>query len=79
MPTTRRDFLRHSVAAGGAVALGMGTTASALGGTEAGMGPVVSPQTVSPQAPRSLKLLILGGTSFLGPHQIHYALERGHE
>ena len=26
-----------------------------------------------------LKILILGGTSFLGPHQIKYALERGHE
>lgn len=27
---------------------------------------------------KPLKLLILGGTSFLGPHQIAYALERGH-
>ena len=26
-----------------------------------------------------MKILILGGTSFLGPHQIAYALERGHE
>lgn len=26
-----------------------------------------------------LKILILGGTSFLGPHQIDYALKRGHE
>ena len=26
-----------------------------------------------------LNILILGGTSFLGPHQIAYALERGHE
>ncbi len=26
----------------------------------------------------SLKILILGGTSFLGPHQIAYAIERGH-
>lgn len=25
-----------------------------------------------------LKILLLGGTSFLGPHQIKYALERGH-
>ncbi|TYA84260.1 NAD-dependent epimerase/dehydratase family protein [Seonamhaeicola marinus] len=28
---------------------------------------------------KKLKILILGGTSFLGPHQIAYALERGHE
>lgn len=27
---------------------------------------------------RSLRILILGGTTFLGPHQIRYALERGH-
>lgn len=27
---------------------------------------------------KPMKILILGGTSFLGPHQIAYALERGH-
>ena len=27
---------------------------------------------------KPLKILILGGTSFLGPHQIAYALQRGH-
>lgn len=27
---------------------------------------------------KSLRILILGGTSFLGPHQIAYALSRGH-
>lgn len=27
---------------------------------------------------KKLSILILGGTSFLGPHQIKYALERGH-
>ncbi|HKK77626.1 MAG TPA: NAD-dependent epimerase/dehydratase family protein [Saprospiraceae bacterium] len=31
------------------------------------------------QSDEKLKILILGGTSFLGPHQIAYALERGHE
>ena len=31
------------------------------------------------QNEKKLKILILGGTSFLGPHQISYALERGHE
>ena len=28
---------------------------------------------------KKLSILILGGTSFLGPHQIKYALERGHK
>ncbi|MGA0603598.1 NAD-dependent epimerase/dehydratase family protein [Caulobacter sp. KR2-114] len=29
--------------------------------------------------PRPLKLLILGGTGFIGPHQVRYALDRGHQ
>ena len=31
------------------------------------------------RAVRPLKILILGGTGFLGPHTVNYALERGHE
>ena len=30
-------------------------------------------------APRALRLLILGGTGFIGPHQVRYARERGHQ
>lgn len=30
------------------------------------------------QRPAPMRILILGGTSFLGPHQIQYALDRGH-
>lgn len=30
-------------------------------------------------SPKSLNILILGGSSFLGPHQIAYAIERGHK
>ncbi len=30
-------------------------------------------------ATKSLKILFLGGTGFLGPHTVRYALERGHE
>lgn len=37
-----------------------------------------APLLAASRAPRALRLLILGGTSFLGPHQIRYALERGH-
>ncbi len=33
---------------------------------------------VETKAPAPLKILILGGTSFLGPHQIAYAIDRGH-
>lgn len=31
------------------------------------------------RAARPLSILVLGGTGFLGPHQIEYALERGHQ
>ncbi|HEY7852307.1 MAG TPA: NAD-dependent epimerase/dehydratase family protein, partial [Caulobacteraceae bacterium] len=30
-------------------------------------------------APVKMRLLILGGTGFIGPHQVRYALSRGHE
>jgi 2'-hydroxyisoflavone reductase len=32
-----------------------------------------------PRASKPLSLLVLGGTGFLGPHQIEYALARGHQ
>ncbi|HEY2663745.1 MAG TPA: NAD-dependent epimerase/dehydratase family protein, partial [Candidatus Binataceae bacterium] len=31
-----------------------------------------------PRASRPLDILVLGGTGFLGPHQVEYALARGH-
>ena len=30
-------------------------------------------------APKKLRILMLGGTGFLGPHTVRYALDRGHE
>jgi 2'-hydroxyisoflavone reductase len=30
-------------------------------------------------APKTLRILILGGTGFIGPHEVRYALSRGHE
>lgn len=32
-----------------------------------------------PSSPRGKKLLILGGTGFIGPHQVRHALQRGHQ
>jgi 2'-hydroxyisoflavone reductase len=31
------------------------------------------------KAPKPLRILILGGTGFIGPHQVRYALARGHK
>ena len=46
----------------------------------AGLGVAALPGRLRATAtPRPLKLLILGGTGFLGPHTVEYALARGHE
>ena len=62
MQKTRRKFLKNGLK----VAL-----ASPLVGTS-----LLSFNT--PKKAPALRILILGGTSFLGPHQIAYALDRGH-
>jgi 2'-hydroxyisoflavone reductase len=75
---TRREFLRTSAAVGSAVALGLVPAAGPAAATRPGVGrSPARPRQAS--APRRLRLLILGGTGFIGPHQVRYALERGHE
>jgi 2'-hydroxyisoflavone reductase len=37
------------------------------------------PALAEPKAKKPLRLLILGGTGFIGPHQVRYALSRGHQ
>jgi 2'-hydroxyisoflavone reductase len=64
MPTDRRDFLRFAGLTGSALWLGRGT----------GPSPAVSARS----RPAGLRILILGGTGFIGPYQVRYALERGH-
>src|SRR5450432_1293527 len=72
MSKTRREFIKLSTAAGGAITLGaMPQLYSALlegdaGGTRAAGG-------------KPLNILILGGTGFTGPCQVRYALSRGHK
>ena len=90
MTTSRRDFLKTTAAAGGTVALGLGAGASLLSAEDKVPGaespspahqdpsraPYAGGTGRSPSAP--LRILILGGTSLLGPHQVHEALARGH-
>jgi len=60
--TDRRDFIR--IAAGTAGALGLYTS---------GLGAATRRPASAP-----LDILILGGTGFIGPHQVNGALDRGH-
>lgn len=61
--TTRREIL----AAGASLAAGVAVPLSGCATNEA----------ASPKKP--LSILILGGTGFTGPHQVRYALSRGHK
>ena len=74
----RRSFLRNTGAA--AVAAGAGLTGAApssLFGAGARPTPNLEHDLRPPK--RQLRILILGGTGFIGPPQVRYALDRGHE
>jgi len=75
----RRDFLRTSALLGGAAALGVPMGASAAGPVAAAAMLPHAGAATAPPARRSLRILILGGTGFTGPHQVRYAVERGHQ
>jgi 2'-hydroxyisoflavone reductase len=64
MRTTRRNLLRLSAAAVLGLAAGRQLSLAA-GATKGGR--------------RPMRILILGGTGFIGPHQVRYALSRGHQ
>jgi 2'-hydroxyisoflavone reductase len=50
--------------------------AASLGAAALGM---TRPESVLAQSSGGLKILVLGGTGFIGPHLVNYAMERGHE
>ena len=64
MSPTRREFVH--VAAGAVGALGLTPRLSA------------TPYASVPRARTALRILILGGTGFIGPYQVRYAQARGH-
>ena len=70
--TSRRSFLKVVAAGGGAIGAGLvpETLASSTVAREQA--------ATTPSQERALRILILGGTSFIGPHQVRYALDRGH-
>lgn len=72
MTTTRRDFIRTTGVLGAGFALGAGSACGRDSEEAAGGGS-------GSGAPEPKRLLILGGTGFIGPHMVRYAVERGHE
>ena len=76
---SRREFLAGSAAAG--VGIGLGAVpalgASVGDGEGRGLSAPIPLQEV-PRSPNPMRILILGGTAFLGPGEVDYALARGH-
>lgn len=72
MPIDRRELLK--LGALGMSSLGM---AALSAGAAAQTSPATPPATAA-RASKPLDILILGGTGLTGPHQVRYALERGH-
>ena len=76
-PVARRDFLLAAGTAGAGLALGARGAGAA---SETGRGvPAPSPAAAPPPPQNPKRILILGGTGFIGPHTVRYAVERGHE
>jgi len=63
MSSTRRELMQLAALAGSAAALGLSARPSLAAATGG----------------KPLNILILGGTGFTGPHQVRYALSRGHK
>jgi 2'-hydroxyisoflavone reductase len=73
MSPTRREFLRAAGAVGAGLALG----GSAACGREQASATVGGGAAQSRPTPK--RLLVMGGTGFIGPHMVRYAAERGHQ
>jgi 2'-hydroxyisoflavone reductase len=81
MSQDRRSFLKTSAVLGlGGAALGSGLAGgSPLLGAMPGALDLPASGASPSRAPRSLRILILGGTGFTGPFQVEYAVARGHQ
>ena len=77
MSIDRRSFIKSSALIGGAIGLGVPALAEAF--TADGVRPMVYRPETGDAQPKPLRILILGGTGFIGPQQVEYALQRGHK
>jgi nucleoside-diphosphate-sugar epimerase len=74
MKTTRRDFIRTTGVVGAGLVLGAGASCTGESGARASGEGTQAGTTPSPK-----RILMLGGTGFIGPHMVRYAVDRGHE
>jgi len=80
--TNRRQFLQTALGAAGLLGWTAATAGRAQGAIHSNTIATSAQANVTSQvtrAPKPLKILFLGGTGFIGPHEIEYALARGHE
>jgi 2'-hydroxyisoflavone reductase len=70
MSPTRREFIRTTGVVGAGLALGGAGACGPAGSSDGGEGS---------EPPTPKRLLFLGGTGFIGPHMVRYAVERGHQ
>lgn len=66
--TSRRDFLRTGAIAGGALIAGCARGSQVPDGLAA-----------TPRSQPGLRVLVLGGTGFIGPHLVRHLVSRGHQ
>lgn len=78
MSLNRRTFLKSTAIVGGALGLG-GFPSLASGESPAMNADGVDERALVEQPQKKLSILILGGTGFIGPNQVRYALDRGHD
>ena len=72
MSIDRRELLK--LGALGMSSLGLAALSAGVAANPASDAPPATPA----RAAKPLDILILGGTGLTGPHQVRYALERGH-
>lgn len=75
MPISRRGLRRRELLGGSAAAAALGLLSSACSSRPK---PAADPGASQPKAATAKRILILGGTGFLGPKTIDAALARGH-
>ncbi len=76
MTVDRRDFIKSAALLGGAMSIGLPSLSQAF--TADGVRPLAYRPETGKAQPKPLRILILGGTGFIGPYQVQYALDRKH-